>query len=70
VDLPRSFTIRESSHRIHNAFTSGKLATLGQALSLPPGTRMLDLACGSGEPRNSPPRPPAGQTRIRGQQEG
>ena len=49
VDLPRSFTIRESSHRIHNPFTSGKLATLGQALSPPPGTRMLDLACGTGE---------------------
>ena len=49
VDLPRSFTIRESSHRIHNPFTSDKLATLGQALSPPPGTRMLDLACGTGE---------------------
>ncbi len=44
VDLPRSFTIRESSHRIHNPFTSDKLATLGQALSPPPGTRML-VAC-------------------------
>jgi SAM-dependent methyltransferase len=49
VDLPRSFTIRESSHRIHNPFTNDKLATLGQALSPPPGTRMLDLACGTGE---------------------
>jgi SAM-dependent methyltransferase len=49
VDLPRSFTIRESSHRIHNPFTSDKLATLGQALSPQPGTRMLDLACGTGE---------------------
>jgi SAM-dependent methyltransferase len=49
VDLPRSFTIRESSHRIHNPFTSDKLATLGQALSPPPGTRMLDLACATGE---------------------
>ena len=49
MDLPRSFTIRESSHRIHNPFTSDKLATLGQALSPPPGTRMLDLACGTGE---------------------
>jgi hypothetical protein len=46
MDLPRSFTIRESSHRIHNPFTGAKLATLGQALSPPPGTRMLDLACG------------------------
>jgi SAM-dependent methyltransferase len=49
VDLPRSFTIRESSHRICNPFTSEKLALLGQAISPPPGTRMLDLACGKGE---------------------
>jgi len=49
VDLPRSFTIRESSHRIHNPFTSDKLVTLGQALNPPPGTRLLDLACGTGE---------------------
>jgi len=49
VDLPRSLTIRESSHRICNPFTSDKLATLGQALSPTPGTRMLDLACGTGE---------------------
>ena len=48
-DLPRSFVIRESSHRIHNPFTSEKLATLGHALQLSPGTNMLDLACGSGE---------------------
>ncbi|MDT0268432.1 methyltransferase domain-containing protein [Streptomyces sp. DSM 44915] len=49
MDLPRIFTIRESSHRIHNPFTPGKLAALGQALHLPPGTRVLDLASGSGE---------------------
>jgi SAM-dependent methyltransferase len=49
MDLARPFTIRESSHRIHNPFTSEKLATLGIALRLPAGTRMLDLACGSGE---------------------
>ena len=49
MDLPRSFTIRESSHRIHNAFTSQKLGTLGEALNLAPGTRVLDLACGTGE---------------------
>lgn len=48
-DLPRQFTIRESSHRIHNPLSPGKLAALGAALRLPPGTRMLDLACGSGE---------------------
>lgn len=49
MDIPRSFTIRESSHRIHNPLTSDKLAALGQALSLAPGTRVLDLASGSGE---------------------
>ncbi|MBW8481141.1 SAM-dependent methyltransferase [Actinomadura parmotrematis] len=49
MDLPRSFTIRESSHRIHNPLTAGKLAVLGEALHLPPGTEVLDLACGSGE---------------------
>jgi SAM-dependent methyltransferase len=49
VDLPRTFTIREISHRIHNPFTDRKLATLGQALDLAPGTRLLDLASGSGE---------------------
>jgi SAM-dependent methyltransferase len=49
MDLPRSFTIRESSHRIHNPFTSEKLATLGRAVSPAPGTDMLDLACGTGE---------------------
>ena len=49
MDLPRSFTIRERSHRIHNPLTSGKLATLGDALDLRPGTRILDLACGTGE---------------------
>lgn len=49
MDLPRSFTIRESSHRIHNPLTDEKLAALGHALHLRPGARMLDLACGSGE---------------------
>ncbi|UXA17263.1 cyclopropane-fatty-acyl-phospholipid synthase family protein [Mycobacterium sp. SMC-4] len=49
MDLPRIFTIRESSHRIHNPFTADKLAVLGQALWLEPGTRVLDLASGSGE---------------------
>ncbi|WP_027947130.1 SAM-dependent methyltransferase [Amycolatopsis taiwanensis] len=49
MDLPRIFTIRESHHRIHNPFTAEKLATLGQALRLSPGSRILDLASGSGE---------------------
>lgn len=49
MDIPRIFTIRESRHRIHNPFTDAKLAALGQALRLAPGTRALDLASGSGE---------------------
>ena len=49
MDIPRIFTIRESSHRIHNPFTSDKLIVLGRALDLSPGTRVLDLASGSGE---------------------
>jgi SAM-dependent methyltransferase len=48
-DLPRYFTIREGGQRIHNPLGPGKLATLGEALRLPPGTTVLDLACGSGE---------------------
>lgn len=49
MDLPRIFTIRESSHRIHNPLTDDQLAALGQALHLATGTRALDLASGSGE---------------------
>lgn len=49
MDLPRSAIIREGSHRIHNPFTSEKLATLGEALKPLAGTLMLDLACGTGE---------------------
>ncbi|MFF8984696.1 SAM-dependent methyltransferase [Streptomyces globisporus] len=49
MDLPRIFTLRESNHRIHNPLTPGKLADLGSALRLAPGTRALDLASGSGE---------------------
>ncbi|MFF5897091.1 SAM-dependent methyltransferase [Streptomyces argenteolus] len=49
MDLPRIFTIRESNHRIHNPLTADKFATLGASLRLPAGTRVLDLASGSGE---------------------
>lgn len=49
VDLPRIYTIRESAHRIHDPFTPDKLADLGRALRLAPGTQVLDLASGSGE---------------------
>lgn len=49
MDIPRIFSITESSHRIHNPFTSEKFSTLGSALRLKPGARVLDLGCGSGE---------------------
>src|SRR5512145_2194144 len=49
MDIPRIFNITESAHRIHNPITPQKLATLGAALRLEPGTRVLDLGSGSGE---------------------
>lgn len=49
MDIPRIFNISESAHRIHNPFTPEKLATLGTALRLEPGARVLDLGSGSGE---------------------
>ncbi|HOU29617.1 MAG TPA: class I SAM-dependent methyltransferase [Thermoleophilia bacterium] len=49
MDIPRIFTITESAHRIHNPFTPEKLATLGDALRLQRGARVLDLGSGSGE---------------------
>ncbi len=49
MDIPLIFNITESAHRIHNPFTPEKLSTLGVALRLEPGTRILDLGSGSGE---------------------
>ena len=49
MDIPRIFNITESAHRIHNPFTPDKFATLGAALRLAPGDRVLDLGSGSGE---------------------
>lgn len=49
MDLPRSFTIRERDHRIHDPFTPQQLVTLGEAVRLRAGQSVLDLACGSGE---------------------
>jgi SAM-dependent methyltransferase len=49
VDIPRIFHITESAHRIHNPLTPEKLATLGAALRLESGARVLDLGSGSGE---------------------
>ncbi|TNF55843.1 MAG: class I SAM-dependent methyltransferase [Gammaproteobacteria bacterium] len=48
-DIPRIFNITESAHRIHNPITPEKLATLGAALRLEAGARVLDLGSGSGE---------------------
>ena len=49
MDIPRIFNITESAHRIHNPITLEKLATLGAALRLESGARVLDLGSGSGE---------------------
>lgn len=49
MDIPRIFTIRESSHRIHNPLTAAKLDALGESLQLTRGMQVLDLASGSGE---------------------
>ncbi len=49
MDIPRIFNVTESAHRIHNPITPEKLATLGAALRLEPGARVLDLGSGSGE---------------------
>src|SRR5574340_1547408 len=49
MDIPRIFNITESAHRIHNPITAEKLAALGAALRMEPGTRVLDLGSGSGE---------------------
>ncbi|MFZ5740009.1 MAG: SAM-dependent methyltransferase [Pseudomonadota bacterium] len=49
MDIPRIFNVSESAHRIHNPFSAEKLATLGAALRMAPGTRVLDLGSGSGE---------------------
>jgi SAM-dependent methyltransferase len=49
MDIPRIFNISESVHRIHNPLSPEKLATLGKALRLEPGSRVLDLGSGSGE---------------------
>ena len=49
MDIPRIFNITESAHRIHNPFTPEKLSTLGAALRLERGMRLLDLGSGSGE---------------------
>ena len=49
MDIPRIFNIAESAHRIHNPLTPEKLATLGAALRLESGARVLDLGSGSGE---------------------
>ena len=49
MDIPRIFNITEAAHRIHDPITPEKLATLGVALRLESGARVLDLGSGSGE---------------------
>lgn len=49
MDIPRIFNITESAHRIHNPITPEKLATLGAALRMKSGSRILDIGSGSGE---------------------
>lgn len=49
MDLPRSFAIRESSHRVLNPITPEKLALLGRAIGLRTDMSVLDLCCGKGE---------------------
>lgn len=49
MDIPGTFSITEIAHCIHNPFTPDKFATLGAALRLEPGARVLDLGSGSGE---------------------
>jgi SAM-dependent methyltransferase len=49
MDIPRIFNITESAHRIHDPISPEKLATLGKALRLKSGGRVLDLGSGSGE---------------------
>lgn len=49
LDIPRIYNITESANRIHNPITPDKLATLGAALRMESGARVLDLGSGSGE---------------------
>jgi SAM-dependent methyltransferase len=49
MDLARHHPVREGDKRIVNPFTAAKLATLGEAVRLRPGTTLLDLASGRGE---------------------
>lgn len=49
MDVLRLHTIAESAHRVLNPLTAEQLATLGDALRMPSGTTVLDLACGKGE---------------------
>ncbi|GHJ47481.1 hypothetical protein Cs7R123_48230 [Catellatospora sp. TT07R-123] len=49
MDLPRSYSIREHSHRVLNPIDSAKLALLGEVIGLRAGMSVLDLCCGKGE---------------------
>jgi len=49
VSVFRYHEISESSHRIMNPLSLGKLRLLGEICCIAAGTRLLDLACGKGE---------------------
>ena len=49
LDIPRIFNITESAHRIHNPFTSEKLATPARRCDWKREPGVLDLGSGSGE---------------------
>lgn len=49
TSLLRIHEISESSHQILDPISAEKLATLGRAIGLRPGMRVLDLACGKAE---------------------
>jgi SAM-dependent methyltransferase len=49
VDVIRYHEISESTHRIMNPLSAGKLLLLAEICRVGRGTRLLDLACGKGE---------------------
>jgi SAM-dependent methyltransferase len=49
VDVIRYHQISESTHRIMNPLSAGKLLLVAEICRVGRGTRLLDLACGKGE---------------------
>jgi SAM-dependent methyltransferase len=48
--IPRYFVVAEARHEIQNPTSAEKLLLLGKRLGLAPGSRVLDVASGSGGP--------------------